>query len=134
MAVVTTAVAVGVAAAASVAGAVESKKQADKKEKLIKAETGELVSLKENEIQDVQAAQTTAFANSGVLLEGTPLEVLESTRQEGERQKDAIRRTGKAQGDLANSQGRQAFISGIGNAAGAVAGGVQSTAAINARS
>lgn len=111
-----------VSAGVGVKGAIDAKKSAKTKEGRIKAETNEALRLKENEIQDFEAAQTTAFAKSGVLLEGTPLDVLEATRQEGERQKQGIVATGKAQGSLAKAQGRAAVLGGIGSVASGVAG------------
>jgi hypothetical protein len=125
MAAVSTIVLAGaavVSAGVGVVGAIESRKAAKKKAALANDETRELFRLKENEIQGFQQDQTAAFAKSGVLLEGTPLEVLEATRQEGNRQQDAILRTGKAQVSLANAQGRTAILQGIGAVAGGAAG------------
>lgn len=124
MAAITTAVALGVTAAVSVAGAVQDKKAAKRKGKLIGEETAEAIDLKENEINRFQGEQTTAFAKSGVLLEGTPLEVLEQTRTEGEKQKDQIARAGKAGQRAAKDAGRAAVLNGIGAVAGAVNGSV----------
>lgn len=114
MAAVTTAVALGVGAAVSVAGSVESNRQARKKGRLIRDETEEALELKEDEINRFQGVQTTAFAKSGVLLEGTPLEVLEETRRQGDIQKGQIKRGGKIGRDNANAQGRQALLNGVG--------------------
>lgn len=125
MAAVSTVVLAGaavVSAGVGVAGAIESRKAAKRKGKLAAEETRELLRLKENEIQSFESDQTAAFAKSGVLLEGTPLEVLAATREEGNRQKEQILLTGKAQQDLAKSQGRSAILQGIGSVAQGAAG------------
>ena len=122
----TTAILVGTAvagAAVGVAGAVESSKQAKKlgnaKEQAIRTDLDNELKVNADEVQAFQSAQRTAFAKSGVLQEGTALEVLESTRQKGlEREQQLINR---AVADInlarsnANFQRRQAVLSGVGS-------------------
>lgn len=119
-------VATVVAAGSKVVGGIEANKAAREKAKLINKETLEAFDQKENEVTDFLGTQQAAFAKSGVNLaqSASATDILQETRAEGERQKLAIIRQGKAEASQAKSQGRQALISGIGGAAQSVAGGI----------
>jgi hypothetical protein len=119
-------------ATSSILGGIESKKAGKAKGRAIEAETQESIRLKENEIQDTLANQEVAFAKSGVLLRGTPLDVLRSTEIEGERQKQQILTTGNSQANQARRQGRNAFTQGILSGFGSIANGAGNIAKLGA--
>lgn len=121
-----------IGAASAVKGGIDAKKAGKAKGRAIEAETQETIRLKENEIQDTLANQEVAFAKSGVLLQGTPLDVLRSTEIEGERQKQQILTTGNAQADQARRQGRNAFTQGILSGVGSIANGAGNIAKLGA--
>jgi len=129
VAIATTAVSVG----SQVYGGVQAKKAGKKSAKLQRQQTDETLRLKENEIQSFQGEQTVAFAKAGVLLDGTPLDVLEATRREGNRQKSAIERTGVAQANLYETQGKTALIQGITGGIASAGQGAVGVSNLNAR-
>lgn len=115
-----------IGAGASVYGGVQQNKQAKAEAALqqrqadIAYEESKVNATNEafNQTQAVQR-QKLAFLSSGVTLEGSPLMVLEQSRQYGQSQVDAILRQGQAQKDLGYEQakitknaGRAALIGG----------------------
>jgi hypothetical protein len=131
------------AAAASVAGGVQSynegKKQAGRAEEQAaiaaaetKRQTDRSVMLEQRNIKDTQDRQRLAYLASGVTLEGSPLLKLEETRRRGAENIDEIQQSGNAgaaaqiaEGRMtaksAKATGRQALIGGITNAGGSLA-------------
>jgi hypothetical protein len=84
------------------------------------------------EAESVRRRQKLAYLKSGVDLEGSPLLMMEATRQAGLENVDQVLRSsgstagaqiqeGRARATQLKSSGRQAFMSGIGNAAGSLA-------------
>ena len=55
---------------------------------------------KAREVSRFQAKQAQSYASSGVTLEGTPIDMLEQTRREGQEEVDAIFKRGEAQKEL----------------------------------
>ncbi len=117
-----------------VAGAAASrdaaKKEAGLQEtqgRIIQAEAEETAENVGEENRKFRARQKLLFLKAGVTLEGSPLLILEETKEEGEEEVEAIQRRGAAQltlsqqqAEITRSQGRAAFIGGI---AGATATG-----------
>lgn len=60
------------------------------------------------QISKFQQKQASRFLSSGVTLQGTPVVVLEETRQKGQEEVDALIRAGQSRANLARSQSRQA--------------------------
>lgn len=133
------AAATAVSVGTSVYGGIQSNKAA-KEEAAMQAQQGELAYQEAqvsatneafNQTQSVQR-QKLAFLSSGVSLEGSPLMVLDQSRQYGQSQVDAILRQGSAQKSLADQEakitknkGRAALVSGIGSGISkAIGGGV----------
>lgn len=80
-----------------------------------------------NQTQAVQR-QRLAFLSSGVSLEGSPLAVLQQSREYGQSQVDAILRQGAntkiladAQANITKNKGRAALISGVASGVGSLA-------------
>jgi hypothetical protein len=76
-----------------------------------------------------RSAQLARFSKAGVLMTGTPLDVLEETAVQQEKDALAIRYGGEvrsaralSEGRLAKQRGKQAMIGGVTKAASAVAG------------
>lgn len=79
------------------------------------------------EIRKFSARQKLAFIKNGVRLEGSPLDVIDETLTEGQKEVDSVLRRGNALYDLRTRQadnlkksGRAALIGGIGSASGSV--------------
>lgn len=81
--------------------------------------------------------QKLAFLKNGIVLAGSPLLVLETTRRESQAEVNAIARRGSAQAKLSfanaaqtRTAGRNALLGGFFNAAGTVASGAFSAASL----
>lgn len=120
-----------VSVGSSIAGGI-SANNAAKREAALEEEQGRIAQDEANveagrradEVRKFRARQKMGFLKSGVTLEGSPLLVLEETLNEGQKEVDAIVRSGDAKRRFANesasitrSKGRAAMISGFGNAA-----------------
>lgn len=100
--------------------------------RIAQAEAEETAENVGEENRKFRARQKLLFLKAGVTLEGSPLLILEETKEEGEEEVEAIRRRGEAQlelsqrqADITRSYGRAALIGGI---AGATASGVSGIA------
>lgn len=123
-AIVATGVAAGTSAYNSYQAGKDSKSLAGKKAALKEMEVQETLRVKQAEIDRTKSAQTVGFAKAGVMLQGTPLDVLRDTMKEGNLQKKNIRRTGDLQIEAIKASGRSAFNQGVMGAVGSIAGGV----------
>lgn len=72
---------------------------------------------KENEVKNVMADQAVAYLNSGVTLDGTPLDVIDRTRRQGYEEVTALRSRGasladiyRRRGQITRSTGRAAIL------------------------
>lgn len=90
-------------------------------------ESEERAKAEERESEKLRSRQLVGFLKSGVLLEGTPLQVLEETERLGVEDVEAIRRGGAAraqqferQGQIAAQTGRARLFSGIAGAGSAI--------------
>ena len=132
-----------ISAASSIAGGVSANKEAKKQaataeaEANMRAEETARVGVREANALGVEAESTRrrqklAYLKSGVDLSGSPLMVMEATRRSGLDNVDESLRAssygaaaqiqeGRSRAKALKSSGRQALISGIGNAAGSVA-------------
>lgn len=108
------------ASARNEANALEAQSQ------LVEAEAEAEARRKERQIRSFRDAQAARFNKSGVMLEGTPLLVLQETINLGREEVDAVLARGNAQANLVRTQagrtrsaGRNALIGGL---TGAVSG------------
>jgi len=123
-----------VAAGFSVAGGLSARDSA-KKEASAQEEQARLANAEARREADRTAKtndvfrrrQKLAFLKSGVLLEGSPLLVLQETQEESQKEVDAIRARGNALEDLGKrrasvtrSEGRAKLIGSIGQAIGTI--------------
>jgi hypothetical protein len=76
----------------------------EKQAQVASDEAGIAAEQKAREVQTTRSEQANAYSASGVLLEGSPLAVLEATRRLGSQEVDALMRRGAAQADLYNQQ------------------------------
>ena len=122
----------GIGAVASIYGGISSMTSANQEAQLQREQGG--IALKEAEINAENEAynqtvstqkQRLAFLASGVSLEGSPTEVLASSKAYGQQQVDAILAQGSARFNLAQEEatitqnkGRAALIAGLAGAAG----------------
>lgn len=72
-------------------------------------ESGVEAQQKARQVNTFQQHQASGYNNSGVMLQGSPMLVMEYTRQQGQQEVDAITRMGQAQADLLN---RQSYVVG----------------------
>lgn len=91
---------------------------------LAQAEASRSADIAQQENDRLRRSQKLAFIKSGVSLEGSPLLLLEQTRQFGKEQVQSILSRGQAQAGVlstqasqAKNQGRAALVGGIGSAA-----------------
>lgn len=119
-----------VGATAAVGGGVyagiAANNEADHQARVARAEAENRAAAARRQYERLRRQQKVAFLNSGVSLEGSPLLVLEATRQEGNQAaNDFIAQGNSAAKDL-NRQGRNALIGGI-------VSGISSGASIGAK-
>lgn len=123
-----------ISAVSSVAGGMSKQAAAQKEAKSL--ENQAMLSQQEAEVEarihatqvrKFSANQKTAFLKNGVTLDGSPLMVLEDTRQSGQEEVNAMQRSGAAKAQLlreraeiSRSEGRASLISGLGGAASTV--------------
>jgi len=134
-----------VSAGASIAGGVSANKEAKRQaataeaEANMRAEETARMGVREANAVGIEAESTRrrqklAYLKSGVDLSGSPLMVMEATRRNGlDNVEETLRASsygaaaqiqeGRSQARALKSSGRQALISGIGNAAGSAATG-----------
>lgn len=134
-----------VSAGASIAGGIQANREAKAQSKFAKQQAGlaeqaaaqarieaqEKMAESERQTQKLRSRQLVGFLKSGVLLEGTPLDVFEETELLGRQDVAALERQGNAQatqfqqqafgyrrqGSAALQTGRARLVSGIGSAA-----------------
>ena len=122
-------IALTVASAGSqILGGIQANRQARKEAARARAEAEVRAKESERETRKLKARQITGFLKSGVLLEGTPLEVLEETELLGAQDAAAIRTGGAASASRLRAQGRQRLIGGIGGAGRTALSGIQTGA------
>lgn len=109
---------------ASRSAANSAARQKEAEAKVIAAETQRDLAQKKREILAFRDSQAQKFNNAGVLLEGSPLVVLEETLTQGQEELSAIANQGRARANLSISeagslrrQGRNALIGGFSGAA-----------------
>lgn len=127
-AIVATGVTAGVSAYNSYQAGKDAKNLAGKKAALKEMEVQEALRVKQAEIDRTKSAQKVGFAKAGVMLQGTPLDVLRDTMKEGNLQKKNIRRTGDLQIEAIKASGRSAFNQGVMGSVTSITGGVASIA------
>lgn len=127
-------------AVSSIAGGISANSASNQEAKLQEAQGAEALSEAKvnatNEAYNQNQAvgkQQLAFLANGVTLEGSPSDVVKSSRAYGQTQVNSILNQGTAQYNLAQqqatitkNQGRAALIAGFGQAAGTAATGVES--------
>lgn len=91
---------------------------------ILEEETRAAAAQKTRDLKKLEGSQRLAFAKSGVTLEGSPLMVLEETRQQGTAEIRDLLMTGYRKAAGIRTAGRQAFIGGI------LKGGEEAAAAI----
>lgn len=119
-----------ISAASSVAGGMSKRSAAvreadalDRQANLASQEAEVEARIHATQVRKFAANQKSAFLKNGVTLDGSPLLVLEDTRQAGQEETNAMRRSGasKAQllrerADMTRSEGRAALLGGLGDA------------------
>lgn len=110
---------------AQLIGGVQASRESKRQAARARAEAEERARESERETRRLRARQVTGFLKSGVLLEGTPLEVLEETELLGAEDAAAIRAGGQARARQLRAEGRSRLIGGIGGAAGSAFTGIQ---------
>lgn len=138
MAVTTTTVLAGLAiasAASSIVGGMQARKAGEAQADLAREQAGQQaaetervtkreVQLEERDIKATLERQKIAYLASGVSLEGSPLLMMEETRQRGAENIEEIKKAGEAQSaaqisegrlkaDEAKARGRQQLLGGI---------------------
>lgn len=143
MAMTTATILASISAASSLMGGMSAQKQSNKEavtaqaEANLRAEETARASAREAqfvgmEAESVRRRQKLAYLKSGVDLEGSPLLTMEATRQAGIDNVEEVLRSGgktagsqvvegRARASALRSSGRQAFMQGVGNAAGSFA-------------
>lgn len=120
-----------ISAVSSIAGGI-SKNNAAKKEaaalgdqaRLAEMESADEARIHARQVRKFSANQKSAFLKNGVTLDGSPLAVLEDTRDSGQEEVNSIMRSGAAKAQLirdkseiTKSEGRSALIGGFSSAA-----------------
>jgi hypothetical protein len=143
MAATTATVLAAVSAGSSLMGGIQAKRESKKQAVTAQAEanlraeeagraTAREANLVGMEAESVRRRQKLAYLKSGVDLEGSPLLMMEATRRAGLDNVEEVFRSGpagaivtegRARATQLKASGRQAFMSGIGNAAGSLASG-----------
>ena len=108
-----------------VEGAVGASRNANRQAELLMNEGIEKAKEKTKEVKKFRAQQAADFVKSGVILEGSPLKVLEETMREGFEDVKNIRRSARARSDQARAAGRDALTRGL---AGGLASGMNAVA------
>lgn len=119
--------AVGIVVAALAVGtgvytAVAAENEADSQARHAKNEAENRANAARRQYEKLRKQQKVAFLNSGVSLEGSPLLVLEATREEGVLAANDVVGQGSNTAKDLNRQGRSAFI---GNLASGIGSGVK---------
>lgn len=106
-------------AISGVKSGIDARRESKTQAQAIMEETQTAMDLKEGEVTRFMGDQQVAFTKSGVDLSqsGTAMDILESTRAEGDRQIAEIKKQGQAQASSVKRRGRQALF---GSVAGAV--------------
>lgn len=105
-----------------------AKKLSKKKAAMQEKEAGLAIAQNYRDEKEFLGEQQTLFAKSGVMLEGTPLDVLEETRRRFKRQRESIKELGSAQAAQSLQQGRLAFNQGLAGATSGIASAASYTA------
>lgn len=121
------AIGTAISAASQVHGAVQARRQAKRRSRLMEEEGAKLAKRKKIELRKLKALQRVAFAKSGVSLEGSPLEVLLRTEKEGAQEVTETREQAQFASKEEQRAGRSRFVGGLGQAGGTVAGGFAKT-------
>lgn len=125
--------AAGLGAAGNIFGAYNANEEAKNQARLVLAESEREAARTKENLQKFMSDQESSYLKSGVILDGSPLLVLEETRRKGLEDINNIRDSARAQADSLIRQGRNQLIGSIlfGGAQGALgaakAGGSPST-------
>lgn len=97
----------------SIFGGNSANAAANSQANLIMRETDIKAKEKEREVKEFESQQKVDYASSGVILSGSPLLVLEETRERGFEDVKNIRETGRASAASARAEGRAAMTRGL---------------------
>jgi len=103
----------GLGAVGSIYGGIQAQKAGEEQAGAIGRDTQENAKRNREDLESLKKKQTLGFLNSGVLLEGTPLLVLEETERKGSADIQGGIQRGMQQANAARRAGRDAFIGSI---------------------
>lgn len=90
----------------------EERKAANEQAAIVESEANQQAQAKQDEVKKFRAQQEMSFLKSGVLLDGSPLLVMNETTDTGLAEANSIREAGRAKANYLYKQGRNAFIGG----------------------
>ncbi len=99
-------------------GGISASRAAEEEADLVRQESLAEAERLEKEHRKFLAKQSVMFLKGGVTLSGSPLFVLEETREEKKRQVDAELRSGRARANIVSNAGRARMIGGFAGAVG----------------
>lgn len=114
--------------ALDIVGGIEAQKASREQIKATREEAAEVKRQSLSETKSLKSRQIVNFLKSGVILEGTPIEILEETQRLGEEDIASIARQERAQISQLKAQGRAALLSGISSGIGKFAAPLTSLA------